>query len=336
MVHEANGRRRLMLAIVPEIQSAHCSVYDEFSSDEGQWLRLKASELEGCIQQSFRMRLQAGEILSEVKARLFGQFDRWLEEHWPDMSRSKVARLMAVWEHRESLSPFMPEPGEDNVDFQTSGNASVSWGAVERIAEDGAREDLIQEVLRRVAEGQHVGERDITAAKREVRGTKQGTRPARSDAHKALALWESDKLAETERLLSLARTFTAVTDEEVLAEVGLRELPTGKVLRGVTADFHRRTKDVGGWARVPHDAVVDVPAAPTRAQADLFTEPTPIEEVISIAEAAARLGFSKPHHLANQLTPSFIAKKGSTPQRNGWIALPHPAKGKCIVKRAEA
>jgi hypothetical protein len=323
-----------MLAIVPEIQSAHCSVYDELSSDEGQWLRLKASELEGCIQQSFRMRLQAGEILSEVKARFFGQFDRWLEEHWPDMRRSKVFRLMAVWEHRESLSPFMPEPGEESEHVQSTVHANISWSAIERIAQDGAREDLIQEVLRRVAEGQHVGERDIAAAKREVRGAKQGIRPARSDAQKALALWESDKLAETERLLSLARTFTAVTDEEVLAEVGLRELPTGKVLRGVTADFHRRPKDIGGWARVPHDAVVDVPATPTRAQADLFDEPKPLDEVVAQAEAAARLG--KKLSALRVAFQRYKKDKGFAPKGNGWVAFPHHARGKCIVKRAEA
>jgi hypothetical protein len=166
-------------------------------------------------------------------------------------------------------------------------------------------------------------------------GTKQGTRPPRSDAQKALALWESDRLAETERLLSLARTFTAVTDEEVLAEVGLRELPTGKVLRGVTADFHRRPKDVGGWARVPHDAVVDVPATATRTQADLFTEPSPIDEVVSTAEAAARMGIANVHDLSCLLTPSAISKRGH-PRRNGWMASPHPKRGMCIVKRAEA
>jgi len=332
MVHEAHGRHRLMLTIVSENQSAHCSVYDELSIEEGQWLRSRASELEGCIQQSFCMRLKAGEILSEVKARFFGQFDQWLEEHWPDMSRSKVARLMAVWEHRESLSPFMPEPGEENANLQTSANVNVSWGAIERIAQDGAREDLIQEVLRRVAEGQRVGERDITAAKREVRGATQGARPARSDAQKALALWESEKLAETERLLNLARTFTAVTDEEVLAEVGLRELPTGKVLRSVTADFHRRPKNVGGWARIPHDAVVDVPATATRTQVDLFSDaPQADEEIVPLAEAAARLGKKLPSFRI-RLTPSQLAKRGN-PKGNGWAAYPHPERGKCILRK---
>lgn len=316
-----------MLTIVQGAEIS-LSVYDEVSSVDAQWLKGRASELEGCIQQSHNMRLMAGKILSEVRARFSGQFDRWLQEHWPQMSRSKVARLMAVWNHRERLGPFMDEPGDEATNFQTSGNGEVSWGAVERIAEDGAKEDLIQEVLARVQQGLSVGERDVQAIKRSLRKT--ATKAPKPVELLALALWLKQELEAAEAALNIARAIVSVSDAEVRNEVGLRELPKGKVLQGITADFHRLPD--GNWARIPHKGRVD--AEPVATQSTSQTELIPVEggkELVTRAEAAARMGFKSTHDLTNRLTPSKV-KRGGLPVANGWEASP-ATYGRCYVRR---
>jgi hypothetical protein len=264
-----------------------------------EWLLLQASRMDGAIQQGWKLRLAQGEILTQVRNRVPGFFDRWLNAHWPDMSRKTVSRLMSTWENRDALTPFM----DDGVDSSRVTN-SLSAAAVYGLAEGGAIQEVIDEVLRILKEGGHVGPGDVARLNRQAKAKRSGApAPREPQPAEALALGllrkaEPDQIAPAIELLRLAEV---VTPEQVMAEQRLRELGKQRFIAGADADFHRM-KD-GRWIRLPHAGRVDVAPAPEPPPAEPEPAPDDSGRVMPLDAAAQILGL-KSSSLRQMLTPS--------------------------------
>jgi len=254
--------------------------------------------------------LEAGNLLIEAKQRLaHGEYLPWVERAC-GLKRSHASQLIkaAQWanvQHAEHL---------DGITDATT---------LFLLSADATPEEVRQWALERCAAGDPPSRKEVQERKRN--SSEAGRqRTVIDEALKAFRISEEAR--------SLAANALRITTRQLMDELGADELPKGKQHVTDAATF---VKDKEGWIKFPMQQPVDVPATATRAQADLFGEPTPIEEVVSIAEAAARMGLPKSHVLSCLLSPSAVAKRGN-PKRNGWVALPHPKRGTCIVKRAEA
>lgn len=285
-----------------------------FDGDEetGQWLLHQASRMDGAIQQRWKLKLVQGEILTQVCDRVPGFFDRWLQAHWSDMSRRKVASLMSTWQHRDALSPFIEED-----DMQRVANP-LPVAAVYNLAEGGAMEEVVEEVLRRLQGGQHVGAKDVADLNREAKAKRKG-QPVKSQPYPtetlALKLIRKGEVDRFRQALSLAEQAKEVDAAAVMAEIQVRELPKGNVIRGVSANFHK-LKD-GVWARMPRHGQVDVEPEPVTVSApDMPAQP--MVRVVSMEQAAAVLGLA-PNSLRTLISPKQMQKRGPL-IRNGWNA----------------
>lgn len=190
------------------------------------------------------------------------------------------------------------------------------------LSADATPEEVRQWALERCAAGDPPSRKEVQERKRN--SSEAGRqRTVIDDALKAFRLSEEAR--------SLAASAQRITTRQLMDELGADELPKGRQHITPVATF---VKDQEGWIKFPMQQPVDVPATATRAQADFFGGPSPVEEVVSLAEGAARLG-KKIETFRVNLSPSKIKRQGH-PKANGWIALPHPTRGKCIVRRAES
>lgn len=114
----------------------------------------------------------------------------------------------------------------------------------------------------------------------------------------ALALAE-----QTAEILRIAQEIDAAA---VMAELRLRQLPKGSVIRGVSADFFKLKNE--RWVRMPHAAQVDVVLEPAVVSAPDM--PTPTEAcVVSIKQAAIQLGLSV-NTVSQRFSPKQMQNKG--------------------------
>lgn len=149
---------------------------------------------------------------------------------------------------------------------------------------------------------------------------KQRERTLLDDALKAFRISEEAR--------TLAANAQRITTRQLMDELNADELPKGKQHVTAAATF---VKDKDGWIKFPIQQAVDVPTA--RVQSDLFSDPVPTEQVVTLDEAASRLG-KKVRSLSVCLSPSKLKQRGN-PTGNGWTAYPYPAKGKCILKKSQ-
>lgn len=285
-----------------------------FDGDDetGQWLLLQASRMDGAIQQGWKMRLAQGEILTQVRDRVPGFFDRWLQAHWPQMGRTTVARLMATWEHREALSPFM-----DDDNFSREKN-SLPVHAVDTLAMGGAVDEVVEEVLRRLNAGEHVGAKDVAKLNREAKARRSGKevpRPPQPTETLALNLIRKGDLGRVREALNLAEQAQEVDAAAVMAELQLRQLPKGSVIRAVSADFYRLKDE--RWVRMPHAGQVDVEPEPVTVSAPDMPAQAKVR-VVSMEQAAEVLGLALTS-LKQRISPKQMQEKGPL-IRNGWNA----------------
>lgn len=243
-----------------------------------------------------------GQKLQAIKADLpHGQFEACIkaEFNWSPRWARQLMQVADYFSNRKSTS-----------DLPSS--AMVLALLAESNADDATVEQAAQEHW------------TVKQTRQNLCGEKQRERTVIDEALKAFRISEEAR--------SLAANAQRITTRQLMDELGADELPKGKQHVTPAATF---VKDKESWIKFPMQQPVDVPATATRTQADLFGEPTPVEEVVSLAEGAARLGKKNIETFRVNLSPSKIKRQGH-PKANGWIALPHPERGKCIVKRAEA
>lgn len=162
------------------------------------------------------------------------------------------------------------------------------------LSADATPEDVREWFFERCAAGDVPSRAEVAERKRCATGKPAAPRPVELQA---LTMYRKAQTADTEAALLLARQITTVSEAELLAELGLRELPKAKVLHAMDADFHRRP-DGSGWDRVPHSGRVEVGQ-----QASPDPDPLSPPAVLTAAEAAEVLGV-KESSLKNMLTPS--------------------------------
>lgn len=253
--------------------------------------------------------LEAGNLLIEAKQRLaHGEYLSWVERAC-GLKRSHASQLIkaAQWA---------------NVQHVEHLDGITDTATLFLLSADATPEEVRQWALERCAAGDPPSRKEVQERKRN--SSEAGReRTVIDDALKAFRISPEAR--------SLAANAQCITTRQLMDELAVQELPKGTRHVTSAATF---VKDKEGWIKFPMQQPVDVPAVPTRTQADLFSEPTSVEEVVSLAEGAARLS-KKIDTFRINLSPSKIKRQGY-PKANGWMALPHPQRGKCIVKRIDA
>ena len=187
------------------------------------------------------------------------------------------------------------------------------------LSADATPDDVREWVMERCAAGKPPTRKEVQERKRQTQG--QSKRSLVQEAMAAL------KLSTEAR--QLAANAEHISTRQLMDDLGIEELPKGKQHQTDAATYCRNGT---GWYKFPMQQPIYVAASATRTQADLFPDiPQADEEIVSLAEAAARLG-KKLASFRIRLTPSQLAKRGN-PKGNGWTAYPHPARGKCLLRK---
>jgi hypothetical protein len=278
-----------------------------------------ASTFSGAAEQGWKFRLLQGEILTRWKERTPGFFDKWLELHWPQMGRATVARLMATWQHRADLTPFIDE----SSDFSHVRNA-LPINAIDTIAAGGAMPEVIEEVRQRLEQNIAVTPQVVADLNREAKAKRKGTAvPRKPQPVEAMALTiiRKDELDIRRQAVKLAERASVVTAADVMDEQNMRDLGKLRFIAGKNADFHRINES---WIRLPHFDDIDAPTAKAidPAPKHVVEQTTPdwnAAPLLTIEAAAIRLGMRK-HCLSQSLTPGAAHKRKGAPLiRKGYI-----------------
>ena len=189
------------------------------------------------------------------------------------------------------------------------------------LSADATPEDVREWVMERCAAGNPPTRKEVQERKRQAQG-----KPERTLTQEVKAVLKISPEAR-----QLAAKAEHITTRQLMDELDADDLPKGTEHQ---SQSHLFLKNGTGWWKLPHQQPVEAPVSSSRSQADLSGEEVPLQEVVTIEEASVRMGYPKPHSLRNRITPSRITKDGN-PRRNGWEALPHVERGKCIVRRCD-
>jgi hypothetical protein len=272
-----------------------------------QEIRVQAMTAEGTVVQGLGSAVQrvieAGQVLSWAKAALpHGEYLPWVQQAC-GLKPKYAAQLVQAAEWGS------------NVQHVGHLGQITDTATLFLLSADATTEDVREWFMERAAAGDVPTRAEVAERKRQAAGKPPAPRPVELQA---LALVRKDQLRNVEAALSLARSISTVSDAQVREEIGLRELPKGKVLNGNAADFHRRPDGIN-WDRIPHAGRVDV--APAVAIAD----PAPDDEQLTLGssfeilsrEAAAQMLGLKPSSLQQMFVPS---KSPNGFARNGyWV-----------------
>ncbi len=187
------------------------------------------------------------------------------------------------------------------------------------LSADTTPEEVREWFMERCAAGNPPSRKEVQERKRA--GSESGRQ--RSVIDEALKAF---RLSDEAR--SLAAAARRVTTRQLMDELQVEELPKGKQHITDTATF---VKDQEGWIKFSMNQPVDVESTPASEQSELIPVEPLTGEVLAVAIAAERMGYTSPHSLSVLLTPSKVKRSGF-PSKNGWVAEPHSAKGKCVLK----
>jgi hypothetical protein len=272
------------------------------SQADREWAESAAGYITFGLGQAVVKVLEAGNLLVEAKQRLpHGEYLPWVQQ----------------------ACGLKPQYAQKLIKAAELANAA-HCAAFENVADtttlfllsaDTTTEDVREWFMERAAAGDVPTRTEVAERKRQAAGKPPTPRPVELQA---LALVRKDQLSNVEAALSLARSITTVNEAQVRDEIGLRELPRGKVLNGNAADFHRRPDGIN-WDRIPHAGRADV------ALVEPMADPTPTGEqftlngsfeILSREAASQRLGMT-PATLQTKLVPS---KNPDGLVRNGYRA----------------
>jgi hypothetical protein len=195
------------------------------------------------------------------------------------------------------------------------------------LSADTTTEDVREWFMERCAAGDVPSRAEVAERKRSA-GQPRPPQPAEAVALAILRKGEIERIREA---LALAERSVAVTADQVMAELRLRELPKGVRILGADADFHR-LKD-GSWVRMPHAGRVDIepePQAEPEPQSQAPSNPLPPKPVevfgamdtglMSLERAAVVMGISR-SSLTAILCPARYQQRGGPYIRNGISAV---------------
>lgn len=256
--------------------------------------------------------LEAGNLLMEAKQRLkHGEYLPWVEQACGLKPQYAQKLIKAAEWVNTAHARHLDQIADATTLFLLSADATP--------------EDVRQWALERCAAGDPPTRKEVQERKRKAQG-----KPDRTLVQETLSVL---KLSTEAR--QLAAKAEHISTRQLMDELGVEELPKGKEHKTAQFTF---CKNGTGWWKLPIEQPVEVPATapkpepkPLREQAELLSVESEWETV-STQEAAQRMGFAKPHHLRNVLTPSFTAKRG-LPARNGWEAARSDKRGKCLIRK---
>ena len=275
-----------------EVDSATGFDYRAIASREDrEWAESAAGFITFDLGQAVVKVLRVGNLLTEAKQRLpHGEYLPWVEKACGLEPRYAQKLIQATeWMSNAAHEPHLNQITDVSTLFLLSADATT--------------EDVREWAMERCAAGDPPSRAEVAERKRQASGKPPAPRPIELQA---LALWRKDQLSDAEAALALARSITTVTEAQVREEVGLRELPRGKVLQGLAADFHRRP-DGSGWDRIPHAGRVDVePLLIDPGLVAVAEEPEPLKgfDILSTVNAADLLGMG-PRSLCSLMNPKL-------------------------------
>lgn len=161
----------------------------------------------------------------------------------------------------------------------------------------------------------------VKETKRRTGGERQRERTLVQEALSALKL-----SAEARQLAARAEH---ISTRQLMDELEVEELPKGKEHKTAQFTF---CKNGSGWWKLPIQQPIDTAADVDKSSVSSGQPPT--ERVVSHQEAATLLG-KKPTTLSVGLS-RYKGGERKPPSGNGWVALPHPARGMCLVKKQNA
>lgn len=257
--------------------------------------------------------LEAGNLLMEAKEHRLthGEYLPWVEQACGLKPRYAQQLIKAAkWVNAQHVAHV---------------NQIADTATLFLLSADATPEDVREWALERCAAGDPPTRKEVQERKRKAQG-----KPDRTLVQETLSVL---KLSTEAR--QLAAKAEHISTRQLMDELGVEELPKGKEHKTAQFTF---CKNGTGWWKLPIEQPVEVPATapkpepkPLREQAELLSVESEWETV-STEEAAQRMGFAKPHHLRNVLTPSFTAKRG-LPARNGWEAARSDKHGKCLIRK---
>lgn len=291
-----------------EVDSATGFDYRAIASREDrEWAESAAGFITFDLGQAVVKVLRVGNLLTEAKQRLpHGEYLPWVEKACGLEPRYAQKLIQATeWMSNAAHEPHLNQITDVNTLFLLSADATT--------------EDVREWAMERCAAGDPPSRAEVAERKRQASGKPPAPRPIELQA---LALWRKDQLSDAEAALALARSITTVTETQVREEVGLRELPRGKVLQGLAADFHRRP-DGSGWDRIPHAGRADVAGVVVSAVLAGRTEGSKqpmYSDILPTANAADLLGM-KPLSLLSLMNPKRnpdgVVRRGYRVTRHG-------------------
>lgn len=274
-------------------------IHDQSSRD---WAMAAAGTIRSNIGEAVAKVLEAGRLLQGAKERLpHGLYMPWVEQQC-GLKQGYAAQLVkaAEWANQRHVGHL-----DGVTDIRT----------LFLLSADATPEDVREWFMERAAAGDVPTRAEVAERKRQAAGKPPAPRPVEL---RALALVRKAQLSDAEAALSLARSITTVNEAQVREEIGLRELPKGKVLNGNAADFHRRPDGIN-WDRIPHAGRVDVAQVVAVEKTSLGDEQFTLSgglETLS-RDAAAQLLGVKPSTLQQMLVPS---RNPNGFARNGYLA----------------
>jgi hypothetical protein len=272
------------------------------SQEDREWAESAAGFITFGLGQAVVKVLEAGNLLIEAKRRLpHGDYLPWVQQACGLKPQYAQKLIKAAELANAAHCAAFENVADTNTLFLLSADTTT--------------EDVREWFMERAAAGDVPTRAEVAERKRHSAGKPPAPRPVELQA---LALVRKDQLSNVEAALSLARSITTVNEAQVREEIGLRELPKGKVLNGNAADFHRRPDGIN-WDRIPHAGRADV------ALVEPMADPTPTGEqftlngsfeILSREAASQRLGMT-PATLQTMLVPS---KNPDGLVRNGYRA----------------
>ena len=263
----------------------------------------KVGYIHGLSAEAGRTIIAIGETLLALKEMLpHGQFMACVKAEF-GWSRQWAQQLMQV--------------AERFTNVQSTGHLPSSAQVLALLAASDADDATVQQA----AEERWT----VQETKRRLGSERQRQRTLVQEALSALKL-----SAEARELAAKAQH---ITTRQLMDELGVEEPPKGKEHKTSQYTF---CKNGTGWWKLPIEQPVDATINQEKPEhLNLEIEDTIADttwEVVSIDEAADRMGIASPHALRNRLTPSSIQKSG-LPEGNGWKANRYKGRSRCRIQR---
>lgn len=286
---------------MPSLDAAVADHYDysRLSDD----LRSKAMLAQGTVVQGLSSAvtrvLDAGQALAWAKAELpHGEYLPWVKQAC-GLKPKRAAELIKVGEW-----------------VQMSGNAGhldscTDASTLFLLSADTTTDEVREWFMERAAAGEPPSRKEVQERKRSA-GLPRMPQPAEA---LALSLIRKGEVERLRAALALAEQAQEIDAAAVMAELRLRQLPKGSVIRFVSADFFKLKDE--RWVRMPHAPQVDVVLVPAVVSAPDMPMPTEAR-VVSMEQAASALGLSL-NTFKTRISPKQMQKLGPL-IRNGWQA----------------